>query len=257
MIEMLGLSKQFETAAGSNASPVQALDGFYLLARDGHITALLGPNGAGKTTALKILAGVVTADAGQAQVDGLDVRSGGHPVRGRLGLLLESTGLYPRLTARENIVYYGRLQGLCAAQAQQRASKLARLLDMTALLDRRVAGFSQGERMKTALARCLVHDPPNIVLDEPTNGLDVASTRLLRQTLARLRDETGKCILFSTHVMQEVSRLCDHVVVMYAGLQVAAGTVDELLRQTGQSDLEDAFVSVLHAHDPAHSSSRG
>jgi len=163
-------------------------------------------------------------------------------------VLSDARGLYPRLSARENIVYYGRLHGLDEATAQARATTLAAMLEMTALLDRRTEGFSQGERMKTALARALVHDPSHIILDEPTNGLDVLATRSLREALRRLRDEQGKCIVFSTHIMQEVERLCDQVVVVADGRTVAAGTVPELLARTGQRDFEACFVQLAFRH---------
>jgi len=193
-----------------------------------------------------MLAGLITPDAGQVVVDGIDVVRRPRDAQARMGVLSDSRGLYPRLTARENIVYYGALQGMARDAAHARAESLARMLDMAALLDRRTDGFSQGERMKTALARALVHDPANIVLDEPTNGLDVVATRALRETLRFLRTPEGgaKCIVFSTHIMQEVERLCDSVVVVSHGRTVAAGTVAELLQQTGQDDFEQAFVML-------------
>ena len=222
-------------------------------APDGWITGLLGPNGAGKTTTLRMLAGLITPEAGRLAVDGIDVVARPREVLARMGVLSDSRGLYPRLTARENIVYYGALQGMERAAADARAQDLARMFDMTALLDRRTEGFSQGERMKTALARALVHDPPNIVLDEPTNGLDVLATRALRESLRWLRTPAGggKCIVFSTHIMQEVERLCDSVVVVAEGRTVATGTVAELLAQTGQRDFEEAFVRLAFAPAPA------
>jgi sodium transport system ATP-binding protein len=170
-----------------------------------------------------------------------------------MGVLSDARGLYPRLSARENIVYYGRLQGMSREAAHARAETLARMFDMRALLDRRTDGFSQGERMKTALARALVHDPANIVLDEPTNGLDVLATRALRESLRWLRtpEGGGKCIVFSTHIMQEVEKLCDSVVVMSHGRTVAAGSVPQLLQQTGQSDFEEAFVRLAFSEDEA------
>jgi sodium transport system ATP-binding protein len=223
---------------------VVAVDGMTLHAQDGAITGLLGPNGAGKTTSLRMLVGLVTPDSGTIKVDGLDMRDDPHGVRARLGVLSDARGLYPRLTARENIVYHGRLHGVADEVAQARCEHLARLLEMESLLDRRTDGFSQGERMKTALARALVHDPANIVLDEPTNGLDVVATRALREALRVLRDETGKCIVFSTHIMQEVQRLCDRVVVVSHGRHVADGTVASLCEQAGCDDFEDAFVRL-------------
>ena len=177
-------------------------------------------------------------------VDGIAVARQRAAALARMGVLSDARGLYPRLTARENIVYYGRLHGLSLAAATARAEALAKTLDMQALLDRRTEGFSQGERMKTALARALVHNPPNIVLDEPTNGLDVLATRALRDTLRRLRDDEGKCIVFSTHIMQEVERLCDHVVVVAHGRTVAAGSVTELALATGDTDFEETFVKL-------------
>lgn len=244
MIEVRGLRKRFVQGRGRAARSVQAVDGVEFRADDGRITGLLGPNGAGKTTTLRILSGLIPADEGAAEVDGIDVATRTREAQSRLGVLGDSRGLYPRLTARENITYYGRLHGLDAAAADARAETLATLLEMAPLLDRRTDGFSQGERMKTALARALVHDPANIVLDEPTNGLDVLATRALRETLRRLRDETGKCIVFSTHVMQEVERLCDRVVVIAHGRVVADGSVDELRERAGTPDFEEAFVRL-------------
>jgi sodium transport system ATP-binding protein len=249
VIEVHQLSKRFSTGRGKSARTVQALAGVDFAAADGRITGLLGPNGAGKTTALRIVAALLEPDAGQVLVDGIEVAARPAQALARLGVLSDARGLYPRLTARENIVYYGRLQGLSVGKATARAAELARMLEMEPLLDRRAEGFSQGERMKTALARALVHDPPNIVLDEPTNGLDVLATRALRASLQRLRDEGGKCIVFSTHIMQEVERLCDHVVVMAGGRTVADGSVSELLAASGEADFEDAFVHLAFGAD--------
>ncbi len=244
MIAMDDLRKQFTTGRGRHARNVVAVDGLTLHARDGAITGLLGPNGAGKTTSLRMLVGLVTPDSGTIRVDGVDLRDDPQGVRARLGVLSDARGLYPRLTARENIVYHGRLHGVADDVAHARCEHLGRLLEMEALLDRRTDGFSQGERMKTALARALVHDPDNIVLDEPTNGLDVVATRALREALRVLRDETGKCIVFSTHIMQEVERLCDRVVVVARGRHVADGTVASLCEQAGSTDFEEAFVRL-------------
>ncbi len=249
MIEIRGVSKRFVQRQGWRQVSVAAVTCVDLMAADARITALLGPNGAGKTTTLRMLAGLLEPDAGTLSVDGIDVVTSGRQARGRMGVLSDARGLYPRLTARENIVYYGRLQGLSADAAGVRAEELARTLDLQPLMDRRTDGFSQGERMKTALARALVHDPPNIVLDEPTNGLDVVATRALRETLRRLRDEQGKCIVFSTHIMQEVERLCDEVVVVAGGRSVAHGTVEQLLAQTGERDFEEAFVALAYGGD--------
>ena len=267
MIEVRGVAKSFVAAAAQRPrfggwNPlagfarlrrarepqrvVHAVRDVSFVAPDGHITGLLGPNGAGKTTTLRMLAALITPDAGTLSVDGIDVVGRPREVLARMGVLSDARGLYPRLTARENIVYYGALQGMERDAADARAQDLARMFEMTALLDRRTEGFSQGERMKTALVRALVHDPANIILDEPTNGLDVLATRALRESLRWLRTPAGggKCIVFSTHIMQEVERLCDSVVVVAEGRAVAAGTVPELLERTGESDFEEAFVKL-------------
>jgi sodium transport system ATP-binding protein len=252
VIEVHRLAKRFTQGSGRKARTVQAVDGVDFTAADGCITGLLGPNGAGKTTSLRIVAALIEPDAGEVRVDGIDVARQPMGALARMGVLSDARGLYPRLTARENIVYYGRLHGLSDAAADARAEQLARMLEMQALLDRRTEGFSQGERMKTALARALVHDPPNIILDEPTNGLDVLATRSLREALRRLRDEHRKCIIFSTHIMQEVERLCDHVVVVSHGRTVAAGTVAELNARAGEpesADFEETFVKLAFNAD--------
>ncbi len=243
MIEVRDLHKSF-AAPGARGGRVTAVQGLHLAAPDGRITGLLGQNGAGKTTTLRIVAGLLEADAGEVRVDGLDVRTRRRDVLSRLGVLGDARGLYPRLTALENIVYFGRLQGLDARRATARARSLAAVLGFETLLDRRTEGFSQGERVKTALARALVHDPPNVVLDEPTNGLDVQAVRSLREALRRLRDETGKCVVLSTHVMQEVERLCDTVVVVSGGRDVAHGSVAALCERAGERSLEEAFVRL-------------
>ena len=244
MITVQQLKKQFRQGSGKSARVVQAVDGVDFVAADGRITGLLGPNGAGKTTTLRMVAALLAPDAGRIAVDGIDVAAEPRRALARLGVLSDARGLYPRLTARENIVYYGRLHGLGAEQASARADHLARVLDMAPLMERRTEGFSQGERMKTSLARALVHDPANIVLDEPTNGLDVLATRALREALRRLRDDEGKCIVFSTHIMSEVERLCDRVVVVSHGRTVAEGTVAELSARAGEADFEDTFVKL-------------
>jgi sodium transport system ATP-binding protein len=244
MIEVQNLKKHFQQGRGKKARHVAAVDGVSWTAADGRITGVLGPNGAGKTTTLRMVAALIEPDAGRIAVDGIDVLRQPRAALARLGVLSDSRGLYPRLTARENIVYYGRLHGMAGDAAAARAEELARMLEMTALLDRRTEGFSQGERMKTALARALVHDPANIILDEPTNGLDVLATRALRESLRRLRDEQGKCIVFSTHIMQEVAYLCDRVVLVSHGRTVAEGTVEELNSSAGQTDFEETFVHL-------------
>jgi sodium transport system ATP-binding protein len=225
---------------------VLAVEDVSFRAPDGAITGLLGPNGAGKTTSLRMVAGLIRPDAGQVAVDGIEVAVQPRAALARLGVLSDARGLYPRLTARENIVYYAALQGMPADAAQARVNSLADLLEMKPLLDRRTEGFSQGERMKTALARALVHDPANIVLDEPTNGLDVLSTRALREVLRHLSraEGGGKCIVLSSHIMQEVERLCDDVVIVAQGRTVAHGSVAALCERAGEADFEDAFVRL-------------
>ena len=249
MIEVRDLHKRFQQGRWRKSRTVLAVDGVSFRAEDAAITGLLGPNGAGKTTSLRMVAGLMRPDSGSAQVDGIDVQAQPAQALARLGVLSDARGLYVRLTARENILYYARLHGLAEELAQQRVESLAESLDMRPLLDRRTDGFSQGERMKTALARALIHDPPNIVLDEPTNGLDVLATRSLREVLRRLRDEQGKCIVFSSHIMQEVERLCDQVVVVAHGRTVAQGTVDALAERAGEADFEEAFVRLAFAEE--------
>jgi sodium transport system ATP-binding protein len=249
MIVVQDLAKRFTQGRGAKARTVQAVDGVSFTAADACITGLLGPNGAGKTTTLRMAATLIVPDAGRVTVDGIDVAAQPSAALARMGALSDARGLYTRLTARENILYYARLHGVPDALARTRVVALAETLEMTPLLDRRTEGFSQGERMKTALARALIHDPPNIILDEPTNGLDVLATRSLRETLRRLRDEHGKCIVFSTHIMQEVERLCDHVVVVSHGRTVAAGTVAELSARAGERDFEETFVKLAFSAD--------
>jgi sodium transport system ATP-binding protein len=215
---------------------------------DAQITGLLGPNGAGKTTALRIVYGVLRPDAGHALVDGVDLARDRLAAQRRLGVFPHAQGLYSRLTAREHILYFGRMHGLPRSILERRADELIGALAMEDIADRRTDGFSQGQRVKVALARSLVHDPRNIVLDEPTNGLDVAATRQVRTLLRQLREQ-GRCILFSSHVMQEVSALCDRVVVIARGAVVAEGTPDDLRRQTGRESLEDAFVAAIGSEE--------
>jgi sodium transport system ATP-binding protein len=207
------------------------------------VTALLGPNGAGKTTTLRILTGLMSPDAGSISVDGCDVGADPLAVQSRIGVLPDSRGLYPRLTPREHIDYFGRLQGISEATLRTHREELIARLGLTELADRRVAAFSHGERNKVALARALIHDPHNIVLDEPTHGLDVASTRTIRALVGSLR-ERGRCVLLTSHVMQEVSALCDRIVVIARGAVVADGTPGSLRERTGCDDLEDAFVAL-------------
>ena len=236
MIEARGLYKSF----GS----LRAVDGVSFVARDGEITGLLGPNGAGKTTTLRMLYTLLRPDGGSIHVDGRDAQLEPLAVRRTLGVLPDARGLYRRLTARENIEYFAALQGLDRESARARTDALVDALAMQDIAARRTAGFSQGERVKTAIARALVHDPRNVLLDEPTNGLDVASTRALREFLRGLK-AAGRCVLLSTHLMQEVAALCDRIVIIAHGRVVADGTGDELRRQTGEQDLEEAFMRLI------------
>jgi sodium transport system ATP-binding protein len=236
MIEVQQLSKRF----GS----VQAVRGVSFSARNGEITGLLGPNGAGKSTSLRMLYGVLTPDEGRAIIDGMDIRGETSTARGRLGVLPHAAGLYNHLTARENIAYFGRLHGLSDAHIAARITALSATLDLQEFLERRAKGFSQGQRIKVALARALVHAPQNLVLDEPTNGLDVMAIRNLRGLLLQLKSE-GRCILFSSHVMQEVAALCDRVVIIGGGRVLADDAPEAIRSACGATTLEEAFLQVL------------
>ena len=236
MIEVSHLHKQF--------GEVVAVDDVSFSAADGVVTGLLGPNGAGKTTTLRMLTTLIAPDKGEARIDGLLVADDPIEARRRIGVLPDARGLYPRLTAREHVEYAGALHGIARKDLQPRVEELLDLLDMRAIADRRTDGFSHGERVKVALARALVHQPRNVMLDEPTNGLDVMSTRAVRELIRRLRDQ-GKCVLFSSHVMQEVSALCDRVVIIARGRVLAEGTPDEIRARAGTDNLEEAFVSVI------------
>ena len=240
MINVQGLSKSF--------GKVKAVQNVSFIASDGQITGLLGPNGAGKSTTLRMLYTLLKPDSGTAQIDGIDVRQSPLEVQKRIGVLADARGLYPRLTSRENIRYYGRLHGLEGETLERQIDSLLLLLDMQSIADRRTAGFSTGEKLKVAIARTLVHNPKNVLLDEPTNGLDVMSTRAMRQFILRLREE-GKCVLFTSHIMQEVAALCDQIVIISQGVVSATGTPDELRRQTHRESLEDAFVAVIGSEE--------
>jgi sodium transport system ATP-binding protein len=236
MIQVRDLHKAF--------GEVVAVDSVSFDARDGEITGLLGPNGAGKTTTLRCLYTLMRPDRGEVLIDGIDAVADPVAVRRRLGVLPDARGLYKRLTARENIAYFGRLQGLDEATTRSRSDAVIAALDMSDFADRRSEGYSQGQRVKTAIARALVHDPKNVILDEPTNGLDVMATRAMREFLKKLKSE-GRCVLFSSHIMQEVAALCDRIVVIAKGKVVADESPDALLAQTGEASLEDAFVKLI------------
>jgi sodium transport system ATP-binding protein len=235
MIEIRGLRKKF--------GAVEAVRDVSFSASDGTVVGLLGPNGAGKTTTLRMLSGLMRPDAGTILVDNVDVVADPIGAQIHMGLLPDSRGLYPRLTPIEHIEYFGRLHGIDGNALTARAKALLTLLGLNELAGRRVGGFSQGERTKVALARALVHQPRNVILDEPTNGLDVMSTRTMRELIRGLRRD-GCCVLFSSHIMQEVSALCDRIIVIAQGTVLADGTPDELRRLTGHENLEDAFVAL-------------
>jgi sodium transport system ATP-binding protein len=234
MVEVRDLRKRF--------GPVAAVDGVSFVAADGQITGLLGENGAGKSTTLAMIGGVLRADGGSVHIDGADADASPHGRR-QLGALLDHAGMYSRLTARENIRYFGELHGLSGRGLDEQVSRTLTLLRLEALADRRTQGFSQGERMKVALGRAVVHGPGNLLLDEPTNGLDVTAVRALRTSLREMRDR-GICVLFSSHVLDEVRALCDRVVVISRGRVVADDSIDAICRDGDGESLEDAFVRL-------------
>ncbi len=244
MIEAAALRKRF--------GPIEAVRDVSFRANDGSITGLLGPNGAGKSTTLRMLYGVLTPDGGSARIDGLDIRGETSAARAHLGVLPHAAGLYGNLTGRENIAYFGSLHGISRRRLAERVAELSRALDMQGFIDRRAKGFSQGQRIKVALARALVHDPANLILDEPTNGLDVMAIRNLREILGNLRAQ-GRCIVFSSHVMQEVAALCDQVVIIGRGNVLAQGTLQEIRERGsgrngehgGTATLEESFLEIL------------
>ncbi len=240
MIQVQGLSKSF--------GKVKAVQDVSFAASDGQITGLLGPNGAGKSTTLRMLYTLLKPESGSAQIDGFDVRQSPLEVQRRIGVLADARGLYSRLTSRENIRYFGRLHGLSGEALEKQINSLMVLLDMQSIADRKTEGFSTGEKLKVAIARTLVHNPQNVLLDEPTNGLDVMSTRAMRQFILRLREE-GKCVLFTSHIMQEVAALCDQIVIISQGTVSANGSPDDLRKQTGKENLEDAFVAVIGSEE--------
>jgi len=236
MIEAQGLVKHF--------GAVRAVDGVSLRADNGRITGLLGPNGAGKSTTLRLLTSMLTADKGRAVIDGMDLAQDSDAARRHLGALPHNAGLYPHLSGRENIAYFGRLCGLDRQTVQARVTQLIETFSLSDFADRPAKDYSQGQRTRIALARAIVHDPGNLLLDEPMAGLDVMATRGLREQVRQLRD-AGRCVLLSSHVMQEVAALCDDIVIIAHGRVAAAGTPDEIRQTAGHDDLEDAFVSII------------
>ena len=247
MIEIQNLRKYY-----GDDEEIKALDGISFNCPDGQITGLLGPNGAGKTTALRIIAGLIKPKRGTVIVDEHDVTHDTKSVRRALGVQSDMTGVYPRLTPREQIAYYGRFYGLKDAILKERTQAIIDELEMGDIADRRAEGFSRGQRQKIVLGRALVHNPPNIIMDEPTLGLDVMAVRSTRATI-RLLKEQGRCILFSTHYMDEAERLCDHIAIIVAGKIVIFGTPSELMEQTGQNNLEDAFVTLAGSEGLSYS----
>lgn len=235
MIHVQGLRKTFQS--------VTALDGIEFTARDGEVTGLIGPNGAGKTTALRIMYTVMRPDSGFASIDGFDTVKDRQQVQRRIGVLPDSRGLYPRLTAREHVQYFGRLHGMGGSALDRRIDELIRILGITDFADRRAKGFSKGEARKVALARSLVHEPRNLLLDEPTNGLDVGSSHAVHRLIHEWRDQ-GRCVLFCSHIMQEVMALADRIVVLSLGKVVAEGSPADLLRRTGETDPEKMFLAL-------------
>jgi len=250
MIVAQHLAKTFSSKVRGQ-KPLVAVNEVSFTAADGKITGLLGPNGAGKTTTLRMLYTLIHPDSGQVLVDGIDAAKAPALVRQRLGVLPDARGVYKRLTARENIAYFGQLHGLSAQTIAAHTAQLVQALQMEEFIDRRCEGFSQGQRTKTAIARALIHAPSNVILDEPTNGLDVMTTRSLRRFLQELRIQ-GRCVILSSHIMQEVAHLCDHIIIIAHGQVVAQGSADELRRQAGQIHLEDAFVRLIGSDEGLH-----
>lgn len=236
MIEVRSLCKSF--------GEINAVRNVTFTAENGKVTGLLGPNGAGKSTTLRILYGLLTQDSGDALIDGVEIKSDRLLAQRKIGVLPDSHGLYIRLTAREHIHYFGRLHGIDRNLLETRTNELIRLLNMESIADRRVEGFSQGERMKVCLARSLIHDPPNVLLDEPTNGLDVMTTRTVREIISELK-QRDITVLFSSHLMHEVSRLCDHIIIVSEGSVVASGSTDKIRAAAQEDNLEDAFVKLV------------
>ena len=234
------VAKQLRKSFGK----VEAVKDVSFTASNGSITGLLGPNGAGKSTTLRMLYTILKPDSGTALIDHVDVTKEPLDARQLMGVFTHNPGIYPNLTARENIAYFGRLYGLAPAVIERRIEELGALLEMDNILERRAKGFSQGQRTKVSLARALIHEPQNVLLDEPTNGLDVMATRSLRRIIRTLKEQ-GKCILFSSHVMQEVGALCDHTVIIADGKIAAEGPIDLLREQSGCDSLEDAFIQLI------------
>jgi len=244
VIKVENLRKQF--------GDVKAVDGVTFTANSGAITGLLGPNGAGKTTTIRMIGTLIAIDSGTATIDNVDVAIDADGARRACGLLTDSRGLYTRMTARENIRYYAELRGVAIARSEKTLARFAEWIEMKDILDRRTEGFSQGERMKVAIVRALIHEPANVILDEPTNGLDVMSTRALRELIKRLKSD-GLTVMFSSHVMQEVAALCDQIIIISHGRVTAQGSAGELMESSGKQTLEDAFIAFAGVQSAAES----
>lgn len=240
-IRARGLTKVYARSGGER---VEALRGLDLECRRGEIFGLLGPNGAGKTTTLRILATILRPTTGSAEVAGIDVAEDPLEVRRRIGFLSGTTGLYPRLTTRETLTYFGKLNGYSGAELEARIERLIETFDMHAIADRRCGGLSTGQHQKVSIARAVLHDPEVLILDEPTTGLDILAASTMIDFIESRR-EAGTCVLFSTHVLSEAQRLCDRIGVLFAGRLLAAGTYEELAEATGERWLEDIFRSLV------------
>ena len=240
MIKVSNLHKSFGN--------VKAVNGISFEVRDGEITGLLGPNGAGKTTTLRMLYSLLPPDQGQILIDGLDPTRDAMSIKRTLGVVPDSRGLYTRMSARENVIYYGELHGMSNDAIKTRIDELVETLDMSDFIERRCEGFSQGQRVKVAMARAMIHSPQTVLLDEPSNGLDVMSTRALRRYILKLKN-AGHSVVLSTHIMQEVAALCDRIIIIAKGRIAADGTADELLQKSGCDSLEDAFVKLIGSEE--------
>lgn len=240
-IEANGLEKTYHDP---QRGTVQAVRGIDLDCRSGEIYGLLGPNGAGKTTTLRMLSTILAPSAGSARVAGVDVAADPLEVRRRIGFLSGSTGLYPRLTARETLEYFGRLHGLEEDALQERVDELLDRFRMRPFQDGRCEGLSTGQRQRVSIARAVVHDPPVLILDEPTTGLDILASSDMIEFIEARRG-AGRCVLFSTHILSEAERLCDRIGVIYQGKMLAVGTKEQLRERTGQTWLEDVFRALV------------
>ena len=250
MIEVAGLSKTFRDSTGR---PVTAVDGVSFSARAGEILGLLGPNGAGKTTTLRILCTLLKPTTGTARIAGFDVVTQADEVRHQVGFLSATTGVYDRMTAREMVEYYGRLHGLNGEKLESRVKELFDVLAMHDIRNVRGSKMSTGQKQKVSIARALVHDPPVLIFDEPTNGLDVLVQRSVLQQVKALRDR-GKCIVYSTHIFREVEKICDRVAIIHRGKVLDSGTLDELRERHREHDVEELFFGLIEGQSPKEGS---